>query len=226
MRRVRLSPILAPWPARFGQHGVGAAGSGVGFPSCGLPFSSSQVPRGDPESCPRVCPAGGSACLGGGCSALGAETPVPRARTLGGWGGGGSPGVGSQPCIGPEFGAESRKGRESLFSRSPLQAPAFLTCTSRGRRVLEEAGVLAGPRARESLASRGQRDPAGGKGRGSRVGEPPPLSRVDRARRGWERRPAWRRSLRIGSAAFSFFRSPWSAWVHAFHFIFIFGRSG
>lgn len=71
-----------------------------------------------------------------------------------------------------------------MFPRSPLQAPALLTCSSPGKtspgRGCPEAGAPAGPRARGSLASRGQRDPAGEKGQGAGWREPPPLARVDR----------------------------------------------
>lgn len=69
-------PLLAPWPARCGQHGVGAAGPGVGSASPrASPSPTLQVPLGDPGSCPRICLASGLASLGGDCGALPVQCP-------------------------------------------------------------------------------------------------------------------------------------------------------
>lgn len=109
-----------------------------------------------------------------------------------------------------------------MFPRSPLQAPALLTCSSPGKtspgRGCPEAGAPAGPRARGSLASRGQRDPAGEKGQGAGWREPPASGQCGQRQPGTGGSVALpgAGSLRFGSAAFSFFRSLWSDWVTLF----------
>lgn len=216
--RVRLSPLLAPRPARLGQHGVGAAGREWGF----SPVASRSLAPRFPAEIPRA--ARGAAWPGARPARAGAavrSVPSPRshATARGGLGWRGLAGSRLPALHGSRF-----RRRESERKRNPVfpRAPAFLACASGGRRVLEEAvprlGRSRDPRARESLASRGQRDPPRvERGEGAGWGAPASVPRAQ-SPCGWERRPAWRRPLRFGSAAFSFFRSPWSAWVTLFYF--------
>lgn len=227
--------FLAPWPARCGQHGVGAAGPGVG--SVSPRASPSQIPQGlreDPGRSPRTCLArgSGSACLCGDFCMHPVQCPrqaTPRARALGGWDRGQLAAC-SQPCTGREFGAESERGRERhfVFSRSPLQAPAFLTCSSswwkaKSGERLSLGGALVGL-GYTGCSPRGQETPRVRKRQSAGWRESPPLLSVDGlARSGWERRPAWRRVSAVrkcSSLSFPFFV------VSLGHTYFIFGSSG
>lgn len=106
-----------------------------------------------------------------------------------------------------------------MFSWSSLQALAFLTCSSPGE-------AIPGQRRRQD-PGHASRSPHGGsetrrvkKGRSAGWREPPPPSDVDRDKPGAGGSVALpgAGSLRFGSAALSFFRSPWSAWVTLFFY--------
>lgn len=129
---------------------------------------------------------------------------------------GSAPGPASAANLAPR--AKEREANHFVIPRSPSQAPAFLTCSSPGKANPGRGGTEGARVARLTGAPRPhgwKKDSVPG------GGEPPPLSRVDRGKPGADGSVALpgAGSLRFGSAAFSFFRSPWSAWVTLFLFL-------
>lgn len=215
--------LLAPWPARCGQHGVDAVGPGVGsvFPQASLSLTP-QVPRGDPGSCLWNCLAPGSACLGGGSSARRVRCPQPQDPTRPRSGGLGWRTARRESAAGPTLTANSAlRAGEGGGTLCVFQVPVVgarisnLFRSGEGRswvRLSRGRGASGTGDSRVgSLASRGQRDPASENWAGC------PAPRL--AGCGWERRPAGRRGYASEVAALSFFRSLWSAWVTLFLFL-------
>lgn len=179
VRRVRFFPLPAPGPARRGQHGVGAAG-----PERGLPEASRRCLPGSPRRAGR-CPR--AACRGLGLPGRrlprAAVSPAPRARALG---------VGVAEARGSRLPAlrwsrirlrERKREKKTEFSLLPLQASAFLTCSSPGKaspgRGCPETGVPTGPRHASRSPHEGSESPWVKKGPGAGWREPPPGSRAE-----------------------------------------------
>ena len=150
--------------------------------------------------------------------ARGAVSPAPRpsAPALGvsGW----------RPAYGGALTANwalraGEAGKHFVFSRAPLKAPALRTCSLRGRQVPGEAVPRQGRRGTEGVrvaASRVEK-----KRTGWRVEGAPASARrgLRRARRGWERRPAWRRVSAVQKCSFLFFPFAAVGLGHAFFFL-------